>query len=191
MSELEDRVFTAERAAEGFYEDLRDFVREYQPRVRGDERAEALLQVDPYQPYSPEGLTLMLLAVLRSPVREAFLELFPLQRLPAPLVQRVINVWLDGEIFLPKDFYDLVKTLQRYTCRDVAGQITTPTLVMAPELEQFWPGQSQELYGLLTAPKTLARFTVAQGAQFHDEPMAPQHRNAVLFDWMSETLVSR
>src|SRR5438876_2133147 len=106
MSELEDRVFTAERAAEGFYEDLRDFVREYQPRVRGDERAEALLQLDPYQPYSPEGLTLMLLAVLRSPAREAFLELFPPQRLPAPLVQRVITVWLDGEIFLPTEARD-------------------------------------------------------------------------------------
>jgi len=96
-----------------------------------------------------------------------------------------------SEVFLPKDFYDLAKTLQRYTCRDVAGQITTPMLVMAPELEQFWPGQSQELYDLLTALKTLARFTVAEAAQFHDEPMASQHRNGVLFDWMSETLVSR
>jgi hypothetical protein len=102
--------------------------------------------------------------------------------------QNKFNIAKRSEIFLPKDFYDLVKTLQRYTCRDVAGQITTPTLVMAPELEQFWPGQSQELYDLLTAPKTLARFTVAEGAQFHDEPMAPQHRNAVLFDWMSEIL---
>ena len=44
--------------------------------------------------------------------------------------------------------------------------------------------------GLLTALKTLARFTVAEAAQFHDEPMASQHRNGVLFDWMSERSAS-
>src|SRR5689334_19885381 len=106
MSELEDRVATAERVAAEFYDDLVDFVREHLPRVRGDERAEALFQLDLYQRYSPEALTLMLLAVLRSPVREPFLDLFPPQRLPATLVQRVINVWLDGEIFLPKEARD-------------------------------------------------------------------------------------
>src|SRR2546423_1015764 len=137
MSELEDRVFTAERAAEGVYEDLRDFVREYQPRVRGDERAEGLRRVAPSQPYSPEGLTLMLLAVLRSPAREAFLELFPPQRLPAPLVQRVINVWLDGEIFLPKEARDplldaYAHSLPREALVQRLGSVTGTTIGPPP-----------------------------------------------------------
>lgn len=85
-------------------------------------------------------------------------------------------------------FYDLVKAAQQYNCTDVVHQITAPTLVMQPELEQFFPGQPQQLYDLLTAPKTLVTFTVAEGAQFHCEPMAPQRRNQVLFDWLAETL---
>jgi hypothetical protein len=108
MSELEDRVFTMERteAAEGFYEDLCEFVRDQQQRLRADDRAAALLQLDPNQPYSPEMLTLMLLAALRSPARGEFLRIFPPQRLPAALVQRIISAWLDGEIFLAEEARD-------------------------------------------------------------------------------------
>src|SRR5947199_9506783 len=103
MSERGDTIFTAEavEAAVEFYEGLREFVIEQQQTLRQDERAEALLQLDPYQPYSPEMLTLMLLAVLRTPAREEFLEEFPPRSLPAPRVQRMVGAWLDGEIFLP------------------------------------------------------------------------------------------
>src|SRR5205085_1562784 len=72
----------------------------------------------------------------------------------------------------------------------LAALCTDPGVVDAIRSWHFPPqllalvekGQRQEVNAIL------ARFTVAQGAQFHDEPMAPQHRNAVLFDWMSETL---
>jgi hypothetical protein len=105
MSELEDRIFSAEAGepAEAFYEELCEFVRREQGRWRGDEEAEALLQLDPEQPFSPEALLLMLLAVLRGPAREGFLERFPSRRLPAALVQRVVGVWLEGEIYLPEE----------------------------------------------------------------------------------------
>jgi hypothetical protein len=105
MREPEDRVFVAEtaEAAEAFYEALLPFARAQQRRLQGDERASALLQLDLHAPYSPEALTLLLLALLRSPAREAFLDEFPPQRLPAPLVQRIIGVWLDGEIYLPEE----------------------------------------------------------------------------------------
>ena len=108
MSEREDRFFTGEaaEAAAEFYAGLREFVIDQQQQLRHDERAVALLQLDPHQPYSPEALTLMLLAVLRTPAREEFLEEFPPQRLPAPLVQRIVGVWLDGEIFLPEEARD-------------------------------------------------------------------------------------
>jgi len=93
-----------------------------------------------------------------------------------------------SEIFGQRDFLDLVKYMQLFNCSDLVGRITAPTLVMETELEQFYPGQSKEIYQLLKVPKTLVTFTAAEGAQYHDEPMAPQRRNEVLFDWLDETL---
>src|SRR5712692_4279119 len=104
VREPEDRIFTGEpAAADEFYEALIPFAREQQQRLQGDDRASALLQLDLHQPYSPEALTLVLLALLRGPAREEFLDEFPPQRLPGPLVQRIVGVWLDGEIFLPEE----------------------------------------------------------------------------------------
>ena len=89
------------------------------------------------------------------------------------------------EIFPPSDPFDLFTTMEQYTSRNVIHQITSPTLVLSPQLEQFFPGQPKELYELLTAPKELVRFTVAEGAQYHCEPMSPQVRNETLYDWLA------
>ena len=89
------------------------------------------------------------------------------------------------EIFPPSDPFDLFTTMEQYTSRNVIHQITSPTLVLSPQLEQFFPGQPKELYELLTAPKELVRFTVAEGAQYHCEPMSPQFRNETLYDWLA------
>jgi hypothetical protein len=59
---------------------------------------------------------------------------------------------------------------------------------MEAEDEQFYPGQSQAVYSQLRSRKKLVNFTVAEGAEFHDEPMAPQTRNEVLYDWLDRTL---
>jgi hypothetical protein len=61
-------------------------------------------------------------------------------------------------------------------------------LVTDPEGEQFWPGQSQELYDALKAPKELARFTAAEGADSHCEPKATGLRAQRIFDWLDGTL---
>ena len=44
--------------------------------------------------------------------------------------------------------------------------------------EQFWPGQSRELYDRLPGPKELVRFTSAEGANRHCEPMGLAVRDA-------------
>ena len=49
----------------------------------------------------------------------------------------------------------------------IAEQITCPTLVCDGESDMFWPGQPQELFDHLTCPKTLLRFTNAEGAGAH------------------------
>jgi alpha-beta hydrolase superfamily lysophospholipase len=66
------------------------------------------------------------------------------------------------------------------------AQIECPTLVLDPDNEQFWPGQSQELYDALTCRKELARFTIAEGADWHCEPAAQSLRDERVFDFLED-----
>ena len=75
-----------------------------------------------------------------------------------------------------------------YNLTDVAGQITCPMLITAPDSEVFWPGQSERLYDLIKGPKTLVRFTAEEGADLHCEPKAYGLRDLRIFDWLDETL---
>ena len=88
------------------------------------------------------------------------------------------------EIFRTPSWYDAVREMQRYDVTKLIRRITAPTLITSPELEQFYPGQSQEVFERLRAPKRLHRFTAKDGSQYHCEPMAPQHRNEVILDWL-------
>jgi hypothetical protein len=56
------------------------------------------------------------------------------------------------------------------------------------EDEQFYPGQAQQLYSLIKAPKDYVTPTSAEGANLHCSPMAPQRHNEVIFDWLESTL---
>ncbi len=91
------------------------------------------------------------------------------------------------EIFAHADsWYDAVREMQRYTLTPaLLRRIQAPTLLTYPELEQFYPGQAQQVYDALKAPKRLHRFTAQDGSQYHCEPMAPQHRNEVILDWLA------
>ncbi|MGA8114814.1 MAG: alpha/beta hydrolase, partial [Actinocatenispora sp.] len=91
-----------------------------------------------------------------------------------------------GRMF--SDLYTLGETIMRVDCRDTAHRVTAPTLVNNYQDEQFYPGQARDLFGLLRSPKRLHTFTVAEGANFHDAPMAPQTRNQVVYDWLDDTL---
>lgn len=70
----------------------------------------------------------------------------------------------------------------------MAAQIRCPLLITDPEGEKFWPGQSQALYDLLPGPKTLIRFTAAEGVDLHCEPKALGLRDLRTFDWLDEQL---
>jgi hypothetical protein len=80
--------------------------------------------------------------------------------------------------------------LRAWDLTDVAGQVTAPTWIAAPEDEQFWPGQSQQLLDLLTGVerKVLVPFIGAEGANWHCEPMAPRIRAQRMLDWLDEVL---
>ena len=89
------------------------------------------------------------------------------------------------------DPFDLFTTLRMYQLRDVAAQIRTPLLITDPEDEQFWPGQSEQLADLLTAPHEITPFGVADGANFHCQPLAPRQTAHRMFGWLSEQLATR
>ncbi|MER5931922.1 alpha/beta fold hydrolase [Streptomyces sp. NPDC002054] len=70
----------------------------------------------------------------------------------------------------------------------VVPRIKAPTLVLDYEDEVFYPGQPQQMFDLLRAPKAYYKFTRATGAQLHCSPMAPQQHCELVFDWLAETL---
>jgi len=87
-----------------------------------------------------------------------------------------------------KSYFDVFKATMDYNLRDVAGKIKCPILITAPVNEAFWPGQSQKLFDLVTAPKTLAAFTESDGADLHCEPKGTGIRDLRVFNWLDKTL---
>lgn len=84
--------------------------------------------------------------------------------------------------------FDLLTEVSRYTVLPVAHRITTPLLITDPEGEHFWPGASARLYDALPGPKELIRFTEAEGAHLHCEPLGRARFEQRVFDWLDEQL---
>jgi hypothetical protein len=81
--------------------------------------------------------------------------------------------------------FELYQAVRKYRLGDEVAQITTPLLITNPENEQFWPGQSQQLYDRLPGEKELVAFTAHEGADRHCEPMGRALRDARIFDWLA------
>src|ERR1700733_13277379 len=76
-----------------------------------------------------------------------------------------------------------------YNLRDgIAEKISCPTLVLDAEEDMFFKGQPEELYAHLTCPKTLMRFTAAEGAGAHCQVGAHRLAFGRIYDWLDETL---
>jgi len=67
--------------------------------------------------------------------------------------------------------FALFTAVGRYTLAGLTDRIVTPLMITDAEGEAFFPGQSQELFDALKGDKVLVRFTHAQGAGWHCEPM--------------------
>ena len=70
----------------------------------------------------------------------------------------------------------------------IAEQITCPTLVRDGESDMFWPVSPEELFDHLTCPKTLLRFTNAEGARCPLQFGAQRLAYARIYDWLDDTL---
>jgi hypothetical protein len=84
--------------------------------------------------------------------------------------------------------FDLYQEVMKYRLGDEVRDVVTPILITEPEDEQFWPGQSQALYDLLPGTRQLVKFTAAEGANRHCEPMGLATRDARAFDWLDRYL---
>jgi len=83
--------------------------------------------------------------------------------------------------------YEFFSTARDYALTDeLIAKITTPVLVTDPDNEQFWPGQSGELFGKLSGTKAIIAFTEEEGADSHCEPTASGLRGERIFDWLDE-----
>ena len=85
--------------------------------------------------------------------------------------------------------YEFFSAVRDYALTgELIAQITTPVLVTSPDNEQFWPGQSRDLFDKLTSEKALIAFTEAEGADSHCEPAASGIRGERIFDWLDEQI---
>ncbi|WP_422743451.1 alpha/beta hydrolase family protein [Mycobacterium sp. WMMD1722] len=88
-----------------------------------------------------------------------------------------------------KSFYDLTVFSREFSLnREVAEQITSPTMVMKADGDLFFKGQPEHVYDTLTAPKTFVAFHEEDGAENHCQSGALAYKDAVVFDWLDDTL---
>jgi hypothetical protein len=130
-----------------------------------------------------------LLALLRSGNKAAFDAAVAqgLQQAPATAATLAFRM----RPFGMTSYYDVFTAVQQYTLAGVADRIRVPLLVTDPEGEQFWPGQSTQLYDALPGEKGLVPFTAVEGADLHCEPKAPRLRAQRIFDWLDGVLRAR
>ncbi len=84
--------------------------------------------------------------------------------------------------------YDAFAAAKAYNLRDVASEIRCPLLITEPANELYWPGQSRQLFDLVTSPKKLVHFSESDGADLHCEPNGTGLRDLRVFNWLDETL---
>ncbi|UVO13678.1 dipeptidyl aminopeptidase [Mycobacterium sp. SVM_VP21] len=86
-------------------------------------------------------------------------------------------------------FFDTFRESARYQITpELAAQITTPVLIADPDEEGYFAGQPQRLYDMIPNEKTLVRFTAAEGAAGHCEPMARSLAAQRFFDYLDDHL---
>jgi len=82
----------------------------------------------------------------------------------------------------------LAATMAFHLRDGIAEQIRCPTLVCEAEKDIFFQGQAEQLFDHLTCPKTMIKFTDAEGAGAHCEMGASRLAYARIYDWLDETL---
>lgn len=86
-------------------------------------------------------------------------------------------------------YYDTITSVLEYKLdAETAAQIKAPLLITSPENEQFWPGQSKALAKLTPEVSEIVKFTEAEGADGHCQPLARTLTHERVFDWLDAKL---
>jgi hypothetical protein len=96
-----------------------------------------------------------------------------------------------GRPFGKPTAFDTFTTVLGYNVREVIGKVKTPLMIMDPDDEAFWPGQSKEMSQLLTSEHQLVHFARADGTNYHCEPMARLEADARMLDFFRDALAKR
>lgn len=96
-------------------------------------------------------------------------------------VQRAL--WVQGV----KSLGEYVVDADRYRLSDVASRITCPTFVATAEYDPVGAAAGR-IYEALTCPRTMVRFTGAEGAGDHTECWNRSRFTQRVFDWLDEVL---
>jgi alpha-beta hydrolase superfamily lysophospholipase len=104
--------------------------------------------------------------------------------------QKAMLAWRMAPYGTTSYYEAYVKARAQTLDTETVAQIQCPTLVLDPDHEQFWPGQSQQFFDALSCETQLARFTTEAGADWHCEPAAQSLRDERVFDFL-ETVFAR
>jgi pimeloyl-ACP methyl ester carboxylesterase len=92
----------------------------------------------------------------------------------------------------PSDYFGLLEAFLPFDYTEDFKAIKIPTLLTANQGDPFFGTQPQLAFTLLEnvppADKKLIQFTSAEGAQLHDQPMAPQFAQESIFGWLDPIL---
>jgi hypothetical protein len=162
------------------------------PRAAAFEHRLAGLTTDPgaVDPFSSwrTALPKEVLEVFEAGDRNAFNQIW--DEIPKHLSKNeAFNFRKRAEIYGNVDGFDAMTLASKFHLTpEVAAKIQAPTAICSPELEQFFPGQPEQLLKLLRTKKELLKFTIEEGAELHCEPMAPQLRNERVLDWLEDNM---
>ena len=140
--------------------------------------------VDVARPWN-KNLPPPMLELLRAGARDRFNELVAAT---PPDPQRAAVLAFRAKPYCGETPYDVFAAVQPFRLDGVTEKITTPLLVTDPDSEEFFAGQSQELYDALPGVKQIVRFTREQGADHHCQPMARGLTGVVMTDFLATYL---
>lgn len=159
------------------------------PRIWGDQKDLAIVRSVQHAP-----------APVRARVRRQMNAGFIRQWQHFPPEQRFV-IHKRGEIFQtlaledaraglpPSDYFGLLEAMLGFEYAADYHAIRIPALLTANEGDAFFGSQPHEAFSMLTnvpaADKRLIVFTSAEGAQLHDQPMAPQFAQETIFGWLA------
>jgi len=104
-----------------------------------------------------------------------------------PAMQQEIT-WRAKPYGIQPSDYATFKRVEEFRLGDAVKDIKAPIMITDPEGEQFWQGQSKELFDGVTGTKVIVPFTRAEGADLHIEPMGRSLLEQRMYDWLDGIL---